>query len=416
MEADPKHNGHQEVNGLNALQAYRNATDRLDADSFLAPGRWSQYLEAIDNRERETRHEVVAVIQTLNLLAQRDEIHYGLTSSDITEVAQQIAIQDSCGVIWKQVGELVELLAAETKRHRDTVIVGRTHGQPAQLTTLGMRYASVLNGLLDWAVEFERTTNDYGMRPPGGAVGTGADLMRVLGTDQAATAARYVVQLGARLGFRQVADITRQTFTRQEDLTIVHQLTQLALLARGWATDRRLEAMLGTGREVGPDTQVGSSAMATKSNPVKSERTNALTSLIFGRYTQLLHMASSEWLEGDVSSSAARKQFWPGLFGEIEELISTWQTAITLWEPDEGMIEAEREVSCYEVRTGTLLHLLVQEHGWSRTRAHEAIRTGQVPPLIIGQNLMEDPGVGWSRSVVNLVVERAKNGVPPEES
>jgi adenylosuccinate lyase len=128
-------------------------------------------------------------------------------------------------------------------------------------------------------------------------------------------------------------------------------------------------------------------------------------------------MTTNEWLEGDVSTSAARKRFWPQMFGEVDELLDTWQTAITLWEPDEEALEADLDASDYEMRSGLWLQRLVNL-GVARVAAHEWLRrfyrgetAVQVDPLlheVIHGSDKGDPGVGWAGSIVDAVVKTAE--------
>lgn len=386
MEHNPNHPGHQQE----TLDAYQSTRDRLnDRDE----AHWLQFHHETLREEFKTRHDLVAVLNVFNRHACRDAIHLGLTSSDVTETAQQIAVLDSLERITGLVESLQDqLLRSAVSGEQNAVrMVGRTHGQPAQLTTVAYRaYASTVQALGTWARRLDSAVEQYWMRFPGGAVGTGADLQRVLEgwgrgprdtqlpreiEDGTPTELQhYADQLATRLGFNQSGLVGRQTGDRIQDLHLVGSMVELSLIARQWATDRRLEVMLGHGQEAheGPD-QVGSSAMPHKHNPILCERVVALSSLTPGYYAQMATMGTNEWLEGDVSTSAARRKLWPQLFQTVAEMLVNWSAAIEAWEPDRESIAADVQRHRSKVATGAWLQLLV-ERGFARTTAHEILR------------------------------------------
>lgn len=360
-----------------------------------------------------SQHELVAALQAFNQLAGVDSAHRGLASSDIVDVTTQGQIADSLALIIEHAHGVADQIRRLMVEHAERKLVGRTHGQPAQLTTWGHRQATILSPLLDWLDRAGDALCDYPLRPPIGAVGTGADLLRVLGGGGVVTRVsrdgleattsvsdgaggteiavdtsspdgprfvggsgpldRYADRLAAEQGFRAVMDTSRQTYHRSYDQHIASLLSELASIAQTWASDRRLEAMLGLGNESHLTAQSASSSMAQKLNPRFSERVTGLAIVTRGYANTCAELASVEWLEGDVSTSAARKLVLPAIFQTADDLLSNWHYVTQLWRVDEWAIKDEVWRHRYEWATAAIMQALV-ELGLSRADAHQHLR------------------------------------------
>jgi len=398
------------------LRAYRAAA-ALYPDQY---GKLPNWNDQVDWAEQKTRHDLVAALQVFNSKAGANTAHLGLTSHDIVDVATQIAIVQSLEQVIEQASVLARDLADAAGMWDDQLVVARTHGRPAQLTSYGHRIATIVSPLLDWIDRARDGLDGYPMRPPYGAVGTGADLLRVLtgwrgdskassrasgatskpleylgwaltGTEppkpsEAPSSGReptpveaeaflstYMAQLAGRLGFADTMEATRQTYHRSYDLHIAGLLAQLASIAQTWANDRRLEALLGLGAETRSEGQVGSSAMAHKTNPILCERIVSLAAVTRGYLSTAAELAGGEWLEGDVSGSAARRQWLPGIFQNTAAILVNWSDAHSRWEINRGAMEAEIRSNKIDLSTGAVLQFLV-ERGHSRDEAHRMVR------------------------------------------
>lgn len=317
-----------------------------------------------------TRHEVVAALNAFNQAAGCDTAHLGLTSCDITETARQLQIAASMELVVRQAAHVLRKLTADTRFYADTVMVGRTHGQPAQVTSYGQRQGTIASVLADWVRRAALTHPP--MRPIMGAVGTGQDLMRSCGWD-AGQLRQMQTNLADRFGFNAVMAATRQTYHRSYDLATMGLLTQLGSIAHTWANDRRLEAMLGLGYEAPGDGQVGSSAMPHKRNPRYCERLISISTILQGDLATMTSLAGLEWAEGDVSGSWAGKRVWAGALLTTEQLMINWAYALQIWQPDLAAMQREVEQHADELATGAILQATL-ERGMDRTEAHTAIR------------------------------------------
>jgi adenylosuccinate lyase len=362
---------------------------------------------------RTSRHEVVAALDAFNTLAEAGGAHRGLASSDIVDVTTQGQLLDSLELITGHACHVAGRLRQLMVDYQQARLVARTHGRPAQLTTWGHRQATVLSPLLGWIDQAVDTLYSYPGRPPSGAVGTYADLGRLIQTPGATTQVsrdglgattsvpegsegieivvgtsspdgpriaggmgpidQYAAELAGRLGFNAEMDASRQIYHRSYDLRVASLLGQLVAIAQTWANDRRLEAMLGLGNESHLTEQTASSSMAQKENPRFSERIVALSVVTRSHLSACAEMAGMEWLEGDVSTSAARKLILPAMFQNVDDILANWYYVAGLWQVDEWALRQEVHIHRYEWASAEIMHRLIQL-GVSRSDAHRYLR------------------------------------------
>lgn len=367
-----------------ALSAYLSVAERYVNDLTFA----LIVSKRTIGHERLVRHEVVAALDVFNDLAGHTLAHHGLASSDIVDVANQQRIIDSLAVIFDHALRVAERLRQQMVAHAQVKLVARTHGQPAELTTYGHRIATLLSPLMDWIDRTAEMLVSYLVRPPYGAVGTAADLGRVVNRNLGALAEHYSLDeaargwgpieqyashLAHRLGFMHVMDATRQVYHRSHDLQVASQIAALASLAQTWANDRRLESMLGLGGEEIDRHQSASSSMPQKANPRYTERISALSVVARSHLLAMSEMAGMEWLEGDVSTSAARRLILPAMFSNADIILANWHYAAGIWAPDLDAIRLEVREHSYRWATAAVMDLLIRA-GLDRPRAHEMLR------------------------------------------
>lgn len=320
---------------------------------------------------QQTRHEVVAAMQVFNRAAGgRDLIHQGLTSCDVTEVTTQLQLGASIDVLLQQATSIADGMwdRVQHESWRDVYTTGRTHGQPAQAISYAHRWATILGPLVDW-IERVRDTGGNLMRPLMGAVGTGADLRRLVGSAEAVALSRRVL---GEYKFSELMVTTRQTYHRSYDEHLVSLVSQLASIGGTFATDRRLEAMLQLGWERTAPEQVGSSAMPHKRNPRYSERLSSMVPVVRAQAGAIAALGGNEWLEGDVAGSAGRKLSFVALFNAAEILVCNWMYVVRHWEINPLRMAAELRSHRDEVATGAVMAWLVSE-GWGRSDAHKRV-------------------------------------------
>jgi adenylosuccinate lyase len=183
-------------------------------------------LESISARERVTRHDVKARIEEFNALAGHEHIHKGMTSRDLTENVEQLQIRRSLELIRGRAAAILARLVRLATEHTDLVITGRSHNVAAQATTLGKRFASAADELLIAFDRLENLIERYPLRGIKGPVGTGQDMLDLLGDKS--TVDELEQEVAQHLGFTRVLTSVGQVYPRSLDFDVLSSLVQLA--------------------------------------------------------------------------------------------------------------------------------------------------------------------------------------------
>jgi adenylosuccinate lyase len=296
-------------------------------------------LASIDAREKQTRHDVKARIEEFNVLAGHEAIHAGMTSRDLTENIEALQIRNGLEIVHDKVVTLLARLAERATQYADQPIAGRSHNVPAQVTTLGKRFASAAEELL---FAYERLTalqDRYPMRGIKGPVGTAQDSIDLLGS----TDAHFKLEeaIAKELGFNSVLDSTGQIYPRSFDYDVVTTLVQIASSPSSLATSIRLMAGAELVTEGFKAGQVGSSAMPHKMNTRSCERVNGLSVVLRGYASMVSELSGDQWNEGDVSCSVVRRVALPDAFYAIDGLLETMLTVLDEFGAFPAVISAE---------------------------------------------------------------------------
>jgi adenylosuccinate lyase len=325
-------------------------------------------LGSIERREAELKHDVKARIEEFNALAGHQWIHLGLTSRDVTENIEGWQIKTSLELTLSSSAQLLEELAKKIESYSGLAIVGRTHNVPAQLTTLGRRFASWSEELLIALENLETLQTNYRIKGIKGAIGTGSDL-RVLHSVNWLEVERAVTD---ELGIEKTLIAPSQIYPRSLDFQVVASLYQLAAPIASIATNIRLMAGLGLLSEGKASGQVGSSAMPHKNNPRLSERVNGLFILLKGYLTMVSEISGNQWNEGDVSESVVRRVALADSFYTIDAILRSMKKILSELKVNESAIsrELDRELE-YLLSSKVLLKAV--EKGLGRESAHNLI-------------------------------------------
>jgi adenylosuccinate lyase len=328
-------------------------------------------LASIDAREKITRHDVKARIEEFNALAGHEAIHAGMTSRDLTENIEALQIRDGLDIVRDKVVALLAALAAKAALYIDQPIAGRSHNVPAQITTLGKRFASAAEELLYAFERLESLQNRYPMRGIKGPVGTAQDSIDLLGDSKAHQ--KLEAEIAAELGFSRVLSSTGQIYPRSLDYEVLTTLVQIAASPSSLATSIRLMAGAELVTEGFKSGQVGSSAMPHKMNTRSCERVNGLTVVLRGYASMVSELAGNQWNEGDVSCSVVRRVAIADAFYAIDGLLETMLTVLDEFGAFPAVIEAELDRYLPFLATTKILMAAVKA-GVGREIAHEAIK------------------------------------------
>ena len=328
-------------------------------------------LASIDAREKITRHDVKARIEEFNALAGHEAIHAGMTSRDLTENIEALQVRNGLSIVHNKTVALLATLAAKAALYSDQPIAGRSHNVPAQITTLGKRFASAAEELLFAYERLVSLQDRYPMRGIKGPVGTAQDSIDLLGSTEAHQ--KLESAIAAELGFNRVLDSTGQVYPRSLDYDVVTTLVQIAASPSSLAKSIRLMAGAELVTEGFKAGQVGSSAMPHKMNTRSCERVNGLTVILRGFASMVSELAGNQWNEGDVSCSVVRRVALPDAFYAIDGLLETMLTVLNEFGAFPAIIAAELERYLPFLATTKILMASVKA-GVGREVAHEVIK------------------------------------------
>ena len=365
-------------------------------------------LVSIDEREKKSRHDVKARIDEFNALAGYEYIHLGMTSRDLTENIEAAQISSALKLIQERTAALLVQLGEKAKLYKDLPIVGRSHNVPAQLTTLGKKFATIAEELL---FAFERL-NDlierYPLRGFKGPVGTSQDMRDLLGS-----ATEIEQEITKSLGFSRTLDSTGQVYPRSFDLDVVSALVQLSAAPSNLATSIRLMAGHELASEGFAQNQVGSSAMPHKMNSRSCERINGLGIVLRGYLSMVSEISGGQWNEGDVSDSVVRRVALSDAFFALDAIIETTLTVLNEFGIFEANIRREIEAQLPYIATTKILMAAVKA-GAGRESAYEALRELATKTLLAkregrGVSLLEsiatDPRIPLDRASLEELVK-----------
>jgi adenylosuccinate lyase len=328
-------------------------------------------LESIRNREKTLKHDVKSRIEEFNSLAGQEDIHKGLTSRDLTENVEQLQIKQSLELVRFKYIAILSRLGQLATQYNQTTIVARTHNVPAQVTTLGKRFATWANEALIAFDNFEKLIENYPLRGVKGPVGTAQDMIDLLGDIDKYN--KFENKVKEFLNFENSFFSVGQIYPRSLDFEVVTALMQLAAPLSSMATTIRLMAGNELVSEGFSQGQVGSSAMPHKINARSSERINGLTTILRGYVTMTADLAGNTWNEGDVACSTVRRVALPDSFFALDGILETALTIMDEFGAFEPLIQKElNDYLPFLTTTAVLMQAI--KNGVGREAAHSAIK------------------------------------------
>lgn len=275
--------------------------------------------------EREVRHDVMAHVKAFGKQAKSAEpiIHLGATSCYVTDNAEIMIIDDALDMVMGKLVNVMDKLKKFALRYKDLPTLGFTHLQPAQLTTVGKRATLWLSDLkLDYEdlVHLKSTVRLRGVK---GTTGTQASFLDLFNGDgeKVKELERRVV---AKLGYSAVYGVTGQTYPRKFDYNVLCVLSQIAQSAYRFSNDIRLLQHMKEIEEPIEKNQIGSSAMAYKRNPMRSERMGSLARYVLSLPINAAVTASTQWFERTLDDSANKRIVIAQAFLAIDAILNLY--------------------------------------------------------------------------------------------
>jgi len=272
--------------------------------------------------EKEFRHDVMAHIHTFADAAPKAApiIHLGATSCSITDNADLLIVREAMQLVAGKLATVIDLLAKFAKNYRSLATLGFTHYQPAQLTTVGKRATLWCYEFVMDLQEIEYRIATLPFRGIKGTTGTQASFLELF--DGSHTRVKQLDKMVAEaFGFKKVCAVTGQTYQRKIDTYVINALALIAQSAHKLCNDLRLLANLKEIEEPFEKSQVGSSAMAYKRNPMRCERVTGLSRFVLSLASSPPMTASEQWFERTLDDSANRRIVIPEAFLAVDGIL-----------------------------------------------------------------------------------------------
>jgi adenylosuccinate lyase len=342
------------------------------------------FLGVVDTNEAIYRHRLVAVLKTFDATSgHHGKLHLGMTSHDVEETTEHHLTYRSVGVLLQHLTACIAQIADLCDTTAEQTMVGRTHGQPAQVTTVGRRLANHLEQLIEGHRKLHVWQQMRPARPVAGAVGTYADMQAILDSptrldmpirpDPSRPDKTPEWSMYNPLGCDRLEIAPQQCSDRLWLHDLGSVLTRVAYAAAKFATTVRLMAMQGLAQEQPTEEQVGSSAMPHKRNPRYSERIVAQARVVAGYARMLSDSALDTWLENDVAGSAVQRQALPEMLQQADSQLLDLHWVARRFQPDDRAIADEVAQYAPVLASGQLLAAAVRT-GMSRERAHDQLQ------------------------------------------
>jgi adenylosuccinate lyase len=281
---------------------------------------------AANAHERRLRHDVMAHVHAYGdqCPSARGIVHLGATSCYVTDNTDLMLMRDGLQMLAARLAATIDCLGRFAEKHRDLACLGFTHLQPAQPTTVGKRVCLWAYDLAMDLHEVEHRLAELKARGVKGTTGTQASFLELFAGDHGKVK-RLEEIVARKMGFDGVYPVTGQTYSRKVDSQMLAALSGITQSAHKAATDLRLLASRKELEEPFETEQIGSSAMAYKRNPMRSERICGLSRFVMSLEQSAIATASTQWLERTLDDSANRRLVLPQAFLATDAILILYQ-------------------------------------------------------------------------------------------
>jgi adenylosuccinate lyase len=276
--------------------------------------------------EKELRHDVMAHVYAFAEQAPSAKafLHLGATSAFVVDNTDLILMRQALVLIKKNLLGIVQELAKFAETHKALPTLGYTHFQAAQPTTVGKRATLWIQSLLLDLEDLDYKLNHLRLRGAKGTTGT-AESFKKLFQGDFETYKKLDQKIAKKLGFENLFAVTGQTYDRKVDSGILQLLSQMAQSAHKFTNDLRLLQHLKEIEEPFEKNQIGSSAMAYKRNPMRSERMASLAKFVMALPLSTDMVAATQWFERTLDDSANKRLAIPQAFLAIDAILLLWR-------------------------------------------------------------------------------------------
>ena len=331
-------------------------------------------LDVAHEREKVVRHDVMAQIYAFALQCPLAApiIHLGATSCFVDDNADLISYYKALVLLRNKIVAVIAKLKDFANRYKNLPTLAFTHLQPAQPTTVGKRATLWAQ---DLAKDYENVTailDNFRLRGVKGTTGTQASFKELFSGDY-----KKVKELDKlvcnKMGFEKTFAVSGQTYTRKFDFELLSVLAGIAESAMKFANDIRLLQSMKEIEEPFEATQIGSSAMAYKRNPMRTERMTALSRYVMSLPINTAMTAGTQWLERSLDDSANRRIVIPEAFLGVDGILNLYNNVSSNLVVYENMIKRHLNAELPFMATENILMECVKAGG-NRQELHEKIR------------------------------------------
>ena len=330
--------------------------------------------DAVAAYERRFRHDVMAHVHAFGDVAPKAKafIHLGATSAYVTDNADLILMRRGLELLRGRITDVLRSLAAFAEKWKDTPTLGYTHLQPAQLTTVGKRATLWMQDLVLDLADIEYRIGSLPFRGVKGTTGTQASFLEMFGGDHDKVR-KLDAAVTAKMDFRAALPVTGQTYTRKLDAGVLAVVAGVAASAGKFSSDVRMLQSFGEVEEPFEADQIGSSAMAYKRNPMRSERIASLARFVISLEGNANSTHAVQYFERTLDDSANRRLVIPESFLAADAILILVANVASGLEVHRDVIRQRLDREMPFMATE---HILVRavKGGADRQEAHEIIR------------------------------------------
>ncbi len=330
--------------------------------------------EVAGEYEKKLRHDVMAHVHTYGDQAKTAKaiIHLGATSAYVGDNTDLIQMKDGMELIREKLINVIKLLKDFSLKYKDLPTLGFTHFQAAQLTTVGKRATLWLQSLLLDFEELEFRLENLRFRGVKGTTGTQASFKELFNNDfdKVRELDKLVTE---KAGFKKLQGVTGQTYDRKIDSHVLELLSNIAQSAHKFTNDLRLLQHLKELEEPFEKNQIGSSAMAYKRNPMRSERISSLAKFVMSLSMNGALVYSTQWFERTLDDSANKRLSIPQAFLGVDAILIIWLNILDGLVVYPKVIEANIMKELPFMATENIIMEAVK-NGQDRQEVHEIIR------------------------------------------
>ncbi|NLZ49050.1 MAG: adenylosuccinate lyase [Clostridiales bacterium] len=330
--------------------------------------------EDAERKEKEIRHDVMSHVYAYGLQCPKAKgiIHLGATSCYVGDNTDLIIMREALLLIKKKIVCIIESLSKFADKYKNMPTLGFTHLQPAQLTTVGKRACLWIQDLVIDLENLDFVIKNIKMRGVKGTTGTQASFMNLFNDDEEKVK-KLDKLVAEKMGFSETLPITGQTYTRKIDSIVLNTLSEIAQSAYKFSNDIRILQNMKEIEEPFEKNQVGSSAMAYKRNPMRSERIGALARYVIVDALNPAITASTQWFERTLDDSANKRIAVAEAFLALDGVLNLYLNVSENLVVYEKVIEAHVKNELPFMATENIMMEAVKR-GADRQELHERIR------------------------------------------